>query len=308
MAAAPLWRRVVCAVLLPAALVRAARPSGKCGADALPTKVPSSIAISPPFERDLPVCYASEPHGLGALSGNWRTDDSPEPPYWNLSCPFEWAKYSCVHQGNAGHAARARMRFELRRLRDAERRWCSLRCSRTNAHYWRLAHTAGPRSRVLYLKLARARLRESAPVRERARAGRADSLRFQVYLALGCLLYPEIRTMHLPWRKKDFPCHGTTNCISSGAHSGFDTTSRFELKRADEYAGKVDDSARAPAGTSSSSRHAWRCPRDRGRAHQSAQGTRPSKESASRVDGDAPDGVSCGERRAGGRRVRSGPP
>ena len=112
MAAAPLWRRVVCAVLLPAALVRAARPSGKCGADALPTKVPSSIAISPPFERDLPVCYASEPHGLGALSGNWRTDDSPEPPYWNLSCPFEWAKYSCVHQGNAGHAARARMRFE----------------------------------------------------------------------------------------------------------------------------------------------------------------------------------------------------
>ena len=31
--------------------------------------------------------------------------------HWN-SCPFEWAKYSCVHQGNAGHAARARMRFE----------------------------------------------------------------------------------------------------------------------------------------------------------------------------------------------------
>ena len=95
----------------------------------------------------------------------------------------------------------------------------------------------------MYLKLPRARLRESAPARERARACCADSLRFQVYLALGCLLYPEIRTMHLPWRKKDFPCHGTTNCISSGAHSGFDTTSRFELKEGGviEYAGKVDD-------------------------------------------------------------------
>ena len=174
MAAAPLWRRVVCAVLLPAALVRAARPSGKCGADAIPTKVPSSIAISPPFERDLPVCYASEPHGLGALSGNWRTDDSPEPPYWNLSCPFEWAKYSCVHQGNAGHAARARMRFE------------PAGCAMLSVDGRQLARALRPNQRLMLIgdshirqvrgrefcilnsrerACARARLRESAPAR-----------------------------------------------------------------------------------------------------------------------------------------------
>lgn len=27
--------------------------------------------------------------------------------YWNLSCPYEWSKYSCVHQGNSDRAIEA---------------------------------------------------------------------------------------------------------------------------------------------------------------------------------------------------------
>eukprot|EP00961_Rhodomonas_salina_P239325 3233066-Rhodomonas_salina.2 len=33
------------------------------------------------------------------LRGQWVRDPS-EPAYWNLSCPLEWSKYSCVHMGN----------------------------------------------------------------------------------------------------------------------------------------------------------------------------------------------------------------
>ena len=54
------------------------------------------------------------------LLGNWRPpNDVAEAAirhhrYWNLSCPFEWGKYSCVHQGHPRHALDALREFAPR--------------------------------------------------------------------------------------------------------------------------------------------------------------------------------------------------
>eukprot|EP00966_Prymnesium_polylepis_P184863 4284420-Prymnesium_polylepis.1 len=45
-------------------------------------------------------CYFHDPSSrFAALEGTWvNSKRQRTPTYWNLTCPFEWSKYSCVHQ------------------------------------------------------------------------------------------------------------------------------------------------------------------------------------------------------------------
>ena len=60
-----------------------------------------------------PTCYTSLASRHATLRGAWRTlqaseQTQPAATYYNLSCPLEMAKYSCVHQRQEAHAQRAR--------------------------------------------------------------------------------------------------------------------------------------------------------------------------------------------------------
>ena len=61
-------------------------------------------------------CFQTPSDRYRELSGSWSdprsSDKSPPPLYYNLSCPFEWSKYSCAHQGATAKAiACASLRF-----------------------------------------------------------------------------------------------------------------------------------------------------------------------------------------------------
>jgi hypothetical protein len=140
-------------------------------------------------------CFADPSDRFHALSGTW-TKSSASLAYSNLSCPLEWSKYSCAHQGAVAHSRTA----------------ASLRFEPTGC---RLLHLAGERS------VARA-----------FPSGRrvwfvGDSLLRQVLIAMGCTL-PLART-EADWppcsRRGRWPCHETLNCIDCGPHSGFNRVS-----------------------------------------------------------------------------------
>ena len=61
-------------------------------------------------------CFTTPSDRYRELSGSWSgprsSDKAPPPLYYNLSCPFEWSKYSCAHQGATAKAiACASLRF-----------------------------------------------------------------------------------------------------------------------------------------------------------------------------------------------------
>lgn len=137
-------------------------------------------------------CYTSLTSRFAALSGRWRSIDSTKPRYWNLSCPFEWGKYSCVHQGALEHATTSlRLQFE-----PAE--GCAMLYPSIDAKVF-------PSCRQLHFV--------------------GDSLIRQVFISMTCLLGSEVVARSVQWpscqQKKRRPCHQTKNCISCGEHSGF---------------------------------------------------------------------------------------
>ena len=138
----------------------------------------------------LPVCYSDTQKGT--LDGSWVRLAADPPPYWNLSCPYEWSKYSCVHQGALAHARAARPGFVPRgcRLLDVDGS--------------RLARTL--RGRRLHLH--------------------GDSLVRQVFIGLGCSTRDAIQDEYIAWGRK-WPCHSTKNCVRDGVHSGFNSGSFF---------------------------------------------------------------------------------
>ena len=175
----------------------------------------------------LPVCYSDTQKGT--LNGSWVRLAGP-PPYWNLSCPYEWSKYSCVHQGALAHARAARPGFVPRGCR--------------------LLDVDGPR-------LARA-------LRGRRLYFHGDSLVRQVFIGLGCSTRGAIQGEHIAWGCKvgcrhvsqgEWPCHDTKNCVRAGVHSGFDSGSFFYDNSSDvvvgpDYVGRghVEGSAHAVNG------------------------------------------------------------
>lgn len=115
--------------------------------------------------------------------------------YGNLSCPFEMSKYSCQHMGE-DFLPQAVASREL-----------------VSEHIASIAATAArllpPGARVYMV---------------------GDSLMRQLWIALACMLTTashaggRTATPVLGWYDKDngWLCHGTSNCVPRGNHSGFD--------------------------------------------------------------------------------------
>lgn len=101
--------------------------------------------------------------------------------YWNLSCPFEWSKYSCIHQG---HDTIAKL----------------------SSHYEKKYPPLSPTALHKFL--------------QRKVFLFGDSLLRQVFISAACQHHKHSRSQYIPWEKA-WPCHGTVNCISGGPHSGF---------------------------------------------------------------------------------------
>ena len=156
---------------------------------------PVQLAQAPPTARQ-----------FSRLAGTWEqfskpSQAQPDPtPFWNLSCPLEWSKYSCVHQGLEAHAsAAASWRFVPRD--------CELpRLLRPGV----LAAALGNRSVFIG----------------------GDSLARQLFVSLGCRLLHASKVFASPtsvhaeaeWggpSKRHWSCGSTNNCIQDGPHSGF---------------------------------------------------------------------------------------
>jgi hypothetical protein len=147
-----------------------------------------------------PPCYATRRARVAPLKGAWGEParglwhlfarDAPRPrPYGNLSCPLEWSKYSCAHQGQTAKAARA-----------AGRRFAPAGCSLSDA--W----TLGNGTRCVFFW--------------------GDSLLRQVFIAVACRLHTAGRVVgtRVDWPAcgtEEWPCHGSTNCVRCGPGSGF---------------------------------------------------------------------------------------
>ena len=114
--------------------------------------------------------------------------------YYNLSCPFEWSKYSCAHQGQADRAMAARD-YALQHS------------------IWQYNHSFGSRQ-------------HSQERRRLLMVG--DSTVRQLFIAVGCRFWLQgnaIEEYMLDWAPKNWPCQWTSNCISNGTHSGFNVGS-----------------------------------------------------------------------------------
>ncbi len=114
--------------------------------------------------------------------------------YWNLSCPIEWSKYSCIHQGQKETAERS-ARFALNYKNSAL--W---------GQHANIASATSPAflsRRVVMI---------------------GDSLIRQVFIALTCRFANHIAKQRLPWAQETgfkWPCHESSNCVPYGVHSGF---------------------------------------------------------------------------------------
>jgi len=111
--------------------------------------------------------------------------------YYNLSCPFEWSKYSCAHQGQLVKADESRkLLLEYRQIIMEV-----------------VARGLPPNTRLILT---------------------GDSLMRQVFVSLGCLLHSFARHLIIEFEVDwldEWPCHGTANCIPGGVHSGHSTGS-----------------------------------------------------------------------------------
>jgi len=110
--------------------------------------------------------------------------------YFNLTCPFEMSKYSCVRQGSMARAMNA-LNFA-----------------------WQGANLERAQDAVVTASRGAFRGRRVVIV--------GDSLSRQVFISLGCILGRYVAASHINW-ERSWPCGGTRHCLGSGAHSGFHT-------------------------------------------------------------------------------------
>ena len=176
-------------------------------------------------------CYATPRRRHETLRGSWEWQDPaplelamPQPPpYWNLSCPLEWSKYSCVHQGAGAHARRA-----------ASLRFRPSDCTRLPPLVDAATAAGGALSAtdIEGSGGSGGGISGGALLDMLLRGGRrlslvGDSLLRQVFVALGCALGTRLvvhRDVHWADASTEgggWPCHGTRNCVPRGEHSGF---------------------------------------------------------------------------------------
>lgn len=143
--------------------------------DELPMDIPESVAISSTKETQ-----------WSNATKNSVAEARPPEFYNNLSCPFEWSKYSCTHQNNFERAT-ASLAYIMRNWRAIP------------------MENIGVQRRLLLV---------------------GDSSMRQVFIALGCQFWMEnaISSHSVDWLRR-WPCHGTKNCVPGGVHSGFNTGS-----------------------------------------------------------------------------------
>jgi hypothetical protein len=117
-----------------------------------------------------------------------------EPPYGNLTCPFEWAKFSCFHQNRLPQGKRGH-ELALQAWRQHE----------PQLRTW-LAALPAPSVPTELPKLLLV----------------GDSTMRQVFIALGCYFWRrnELRDYSVDWAT-DWLCQDIPNCVVSGNHSGF---------------------------------------------------------------------------------------
>ena len=127
----------------------------------------------------------------------------PQLFYYNLSCPFEWSKYSCAHQARA---------------------WASQGYFDEIAQLLRHGSTLLPRPGLGI---------STMPATPRRILVMGDSLARQVVISWACLLYSSglVASYHVDWTR--WPCHHTPNCMQEGEHSGFHKAS-INLVNGDE--------------------------------------------------------------------------
>lgn len=105
--------------------------------------------------------------------------------YYNLSCPLEWSKYSCIHHG---HKERAQHSLDQVRVHK-------------NAITDIFQSGLLPYSRLLLV---------------------GDSTMRQLIISMGCIaLALDSNVKYAVDWQDDWPCHGTPNCVPGGPHSGF---------------------------------------------------------------------------------------
>lgn len=144
--------------------------------------------------KNLPLCYDTAESRKRPLPGSFRYEAQELPPYWNLSCPLEWSKYSCVHQGSIGHAQKAASwKFVPRRCRFGD-----------------VDNLAALNGKKIFFQ--------------------GDSLVRQLLISWSCSLgsrpgFTKLENIDANWAvcgpNRLWPCHDTVNCIKCGEHSGF---------------------------------------------------------------------------------------
>ena len=128
-------------------------------------------------------------HSLDPLPETPEALSSKDYFYYNLSCPLEWSKYSCAHQGQQHQAEES--------LQQA----VQYKSVITQIFQTGLQ----PYSRMLLV---------------------GDSTMRQLIIAMGCValaISPDVE-YSVDWQPK-WPCHGTPKCVRGGEHSGFSRAS-----------------------------------------------------------------------------------
>ena len=154
--------------------------------------------------KERTTCYSSKESRLKELRGRFTIKSNEvasrnEVSYWNLSCPFEWVKYSCAHQGGS-HA-------DLAKRVEYEASECDLPAFDASS----LSRALDGGKRLVFL---------------------GDSLVRQISISMSCMLHHAalIKRFDVGWPKcsvGSWPCHDTVNCRKCGEHSGFNEMSIY---------------------------------------------------------------------------------
>ena len=163
----------------------------------LNTSTPLPISVGPSQRNDT-IQNNTEHNHLDYVNESERINhDYSYLNYGNLSCPFEWSKYSCVWQGK--HRLHHRIKKFLPKF---------LQKLNLTLNIIELLSTKLYDRNVYFI---------------------GDSVTRQQFLSLSCMIWSwiqehkdsGIRILHnIKWSKK-WECHNTFNCITSGEHGGF---------------------------------------------------------------------------------------
>ena len=132
--------------------------------------------------------------------------------YYNLSCPFEWYKYSCAHMQENEFDERvtaASLQYYQNHFPEIKRVFDSVFNDNSQQKMGTEQQLPQKYSKRIFMT--------------------GDSLLRQLFISLACnafSLYDDavIERAEVQWRN-EWPCFGLSNCIQGGQHSGFDAAS-----------------------------------------------------------------------------------